>query len=117
VMGLAMFANLGLPGLAGFLGEFFIFRGAWATLPLFTNLAVIGLIITALALLLMFQRIFLGPAGKAAHGFTDLHPAELWTTVPFLAALLFFGVYPAPIMNLFNATATQLVAVFQRVLS
>jgi NADH-quinone oxidoreductase subunit M len=117
VMGVAMFSNLGLPGLAGFVGEFFIFRGAWATLPLFTNLAVIGLIITALALLLMYQRIFLGPAGEAAHGFTDLRPAELWATVPFLAALLLLGVYPAPIMNLFNAAATQLVAVFQRVLS
>ncbi|MEI7771503.1 MAG: NADH-quinone oxidoreductase subunit M [Chloroflexales bacterium] len=117
VLGVAMFANLGLPGLAGFVGEFFIFRGAWATLPLFTNLAVIGLIITALALLLMYQRIFLGPEGDAAHGFTDLRPAELWASVPFLAALLLLGIYPAPIMNLFNAAATQLVAVFQRALS
>ncbi|NTV64034.1 MAG: NADH-quinone oxidoreductase subunit M [Oscillochloris sp.] len=117
VMGMAMFANLGLPGLAGFVGEFFIFRGAWATLPLFTGLAVIGLIITALALLLMFQRIFLGPPGKAAHGFADLRPSEFWATAPFLALLLLLGVYPAPIMNLFNAAATQLVAVFLRVLS
>jgi NADH-quinone oxidoreductase subunit M len=117
VMGVAMFANLGLPGLAGFLGEFFIFRGAWATLPLFTNLAVIGLIITALALLLMYQRIFLGSAGDAAQGFADLRPAELWATAPVLAILLLLGIYPAPIMNLFNAAATQLVAVFQRALS
>jgi NADH-quinone oxidoreductase subunit M len=117
VMGMAMFANLGLPGLAGFVGEFFIFRGAWATLPLFTGLAVIGLIITALALLLMFQRIFLGPAGAAAHDFADLRPSEFWATAPFLALLLLLGVYPAPIMNLFNAAATQLVAVFLRALS
>jgi NADH-quinone oxidoreductase subunit M len=116
-MGVAMFANLGLPGLAGFVGEFFIFRGAWATLPLFTGLAVIGLIITALALLLMFQRIFLGPAGEAARTFADLRPAELWATMPFLALLLILGVYPAPLLNLANAAATQLVAVFQRVLS
>jgi NADH-quinone oxidoreductase subunit M len=117
VMGVAMFANLGLPGLAGFVGEFFIFRGAWATLPLFTGLAVIGLIITALALLIMYQRIFLGPAGDAAHGFADMRPAEIWASVPFLAILVVLGVYPAPIMNLFNAAATQLVAVFLRALS
>jgi NADH-quinone oxidoreductase subunit M len=86
-------------------------------LPLFTNLAVIGLIITALALLLMYQRIFLGSAGDAAQGFADLRPAELWATAPFLAILLLLGIYPAPIMNLFNAAATQLVAVFQRALS
>ncbi|MBX0327531.1 NADH-quinone oxidoreductase subunit M [Oscillochloris sp. ZM17-4] len=117
VMGVATFANLGLPGMAGFVGEFFIFRGAWASLPLFTGLAVIGLIITALALLLMFQRIFLGPPGEVAQGFADLRPAELWATAPFLALLLLLGVYPAPIMNLFNAAATQLVAVFLRALS
>ncbi len=47
VMGVAMFANLGLPGLAGFVGEFFIFRGVWPTLPFFTLLSTIGLVVTA----------------------------------------------------------------------
>jgi NADH-quinone oxidoreductase subunit M len=117
VMGVAMFANLGLPGLAGFVGEFFIFRGAWATLPLFSTLAVIGLIITALALLLMFQRVFLGPLNRDLLRVPDLRPAELWTMLPILALLLLLGVYPAPILNLANTTATQLVAVFQNVLS
>ncbi|HMQ32925.1 MAG TPA: NADH-quinone oxidoreductase subunit M [Chloroflexaceae bacterium] len=123
VMGAAMFANLGLPGLAGFVGEFLIFRGAWATLPLFTALATVGLIVTALALLLMFQRVFLGPLNERwapraeAPGFSDLRPAELWTMLPVLAVLLALGVYPAPIVGLANAAATQLVAVFQNVLS
>jgi NADH-quinone oxidoreductase subunit M len=117
VMGAALFANLGLPGLAGFVGEFFIFRGAWATLPLFAGLAVIGLIITALALLLMFQRVFLGPLNADLAKVPDLGPAELWTMLPILAALLLLGVYPAPLLNLANTTATQLVAVFQNILS
>lgn len=117
VMGTAMFANLGLPGLAGFVGEFFIFRGAWATLPLFATLAVIGLIITALGLLLTFQRIFLGPLNRDLVKLPDLRPVELWTMLPVLALLLLLGVYPAPILNLANTTATQLVAVFQNVLS
>lgn len=119
VMGTAMFANLGLPGLAGFVGEFFIFRGAWASLPLFTALAVIGLIITALALLLMFQQIFLGPLEierikLAANGsaFRDLTAQELWTMLPILGVLLVLGVWPGPIMGLSNATVTALVQVF-----
>ncbi len=117
VMGTALFANLGLPGLAGFVGEFFIFRGAWATLALFTALATIGLVITALALLLMFQRIFLGPLNDRWDTLADLRPGEFWTVLPLLALLLLIGVYPAPLMNLANATATQLVVVFQQVLS
>ncbi|RRR71121.1 MAG: NADH-quinone oxidoreductase subunit M, partial [Candidatus Viridilinea halotolerans] len=116
VMGVAMFANLGLPGLAGFVGEFFIFRGAWATLPLFTALATIGLVVTALALLLMFQRLFLGPLNAEWRELPDLRPLELATTLPLLAILLILGVYPAPLVGMANAAATELVAVFQRML-
>ncbi|RMD78600.1 MAG: NADH-quinone oxidoreductase subunit M, partial [Chloroflexi bacterium] len=117
VMGIALFANLGLPGLAGFVGEFFIFRGAWATLPFFTALAVVGLVVTALALLLMFQRIFLGPAVGMPHTITDLRPQEFWTMAPILALSLAIGVYPGPLMALGNAAAAQLVAIFTRVLA
>lgn len=116
VMGIALFANLGLPGLAGFVGEFFIFRGAWATLPFFTALAVIGLVVTALALLLMFQRIFLGPATGTPRAIADLRPQEFWTMAPILLLSLLIGVYPAPLMALGNAAAGQLVAIFTRVL-
>jgi NADH-quinone oxidoreductase subunit M len=112
VMGVALFANLGLPGLAGFVGEFFIFRGAWASLPFFTALATIGLIVTALALLLMFQRIFLGPLRDNTRSLPDLKPAEFWTVMPMLVLLLVLGIYPAPLMGLMNAAATELVAVF-----
>jgi NADH-quinone oxidoreductase subunit M len=118
VMGVALFANLGLPGLAGFVGEFFIFRGAWASLPLFTALATIGLVVTALALLLMFQAIFFGPMqGEHRAPPSDLSTAELAPTLPLLALLLVLGLYPAPLLNLVNATANEFVAVFMRLLT
>ena len=117
VMGIALFANLGLPGLAGFVGEFFIFRGAWATLPFYTALAVIGLVVTALALLLMFQRIFLGPATGTPRSIPDLRPQEFWAIVPILVLSLLIGVYPGPLIGLGNAAAGQLVAIFVRALS
>ncbi|MCU0491843.1 MAG: NADH-quinone oxidoreductase subunit M [Chloroflexaceae bacterium] len=113
VMGVAMFANLGLPGLAGFVGEFFIFRGAWATLPFFTLLATIGLVFTALALLLMFQQIFLGPLNGKWKRVNDISPFEFWTAAPLLLLLLVFGLYPAPLMSIANTAATQMVAVFR----
>lgn len=111
-MGVALFANLGLPGLAGFVGEFFIFRGAWATLPLVTLLATIGLVITALALLLMFQRIFHGTLKANLEGTPDLSAAEFGTVAPLLLLLLLLGVAPGLIMGISNAAATQVVQVF-----
>ncbi|KPV54014.1 NADH-quinone oxidoreductase subunit N [Kouleothrix aurantiaca] len=125
VMGVAMFANLGLPGLAGFVGEFFIFRGTWASLPFFTLLATIGLVVSALALLQMYARIFNGPlnprwdAGHGGQGLPDMRVAsrEFLAAAPLLVLLLVLGVYPAPIMDLANQTATALVNVFTRVLS
>jgi NADH-quinone oxidoreductase subunit M len=121
IMGVLMFANLGLPGLAGFVGEIFIFRGAWATLPFFTLLATIGLVVTALALLVMFQRIFLGPLNQRWRDLKtqDIGPRtlEFWAMVPLIALSLILGVYPAPIMAMTNATAMELVAVFVRIMS
>jgi NADH-quinone oxidoreductase subunit M len=114
VMGVAMFANLGLPGLAGFVGEFFIFRGTWASLPFFTLLATIGLLVSALALLQMYSRIFNGPLNTRWSGLADMRVAsrEFLAAAPLLVALLILGVYPALIMDLANQAATQLVNVF-----
>jgi NADH-quinone oxidoreductase subunit M len=120
VMGVAMFANLGLPGLAGFVGEFFIFRGTWATLPFFTLLATIGLVVTALALLQMYARIFNGPLNTrwaGSHGGTAIQDMrivsrEFLAVAPLLIALLVLGIYPAPIMDLANQAVTALVQVF-----
>jgi NADH-quinone oxidoreductase subunit M len=119
VMGVAMFANLGLPGLAGFVGEFFIFRGAWAALPFFTLLAVIGLVITALALLRMYGQIFNGPLNERVRNVPDMRlmSREFLAVAPLLLALLALGLFPAPLMDVSNAAATALVQVFTQSLT
>lgn len=112
LMGVAMFANLGLPGLAGFVGEFFIFRGTWATLPIWTILSMLGLVISALALLLMFQRIFSGPVNERLRNLPDINLREWVVLVPLLGLLIVFGVYPLPLMTIANQTALALVRFF-----
>src|SRR5512136_2389246 len=65
-------SSMGLPGLNGFVGEFTILLGAWgAGMPgqplgsyLFAGLAAIGVILAAVYLLFMFQKLFLGPVTK-----------------------------------------------------
>jgi NADH-quinone oxidoreductase subunit M len=112
LMGVAMFANLGLPGMAGFVGEFFIFRGAWATLTLWTVLSIIGLVLSALALLLMYQRIFSGPLNQNLRNMRDLNQREWAVLVPLIALLIIFGVYPLPLMRLANDAALAVVRIF-----
>jgi NADH-quinone oxidoreductase subunit M len=112
LMGIAMFANLGLPGMAGFVGEFFIFRGAWPTLPLLTILSMVGLVISALALLLMYQRIFSGPINERLRGLPDINLREWAVLLPLLALLIVFGVYPLPLMSIANQTALAVVRFF-----
>ena len=116
VFGVALFANLGLPGLAGFVGELMIFRGAWAVLPVFTLLATLGLVITALALLRMFGQIFHGPANPRLSNMADLrlNNRDMLAVAPLLALLLLFGIYPAPLLDLSNAAAVALGEVFAR---
>ncbi len=112
LMGVAMFANLGLPGMLGFVGEFFIFSGAWSTLPLLTILSMLGLVISALALLLMYQRIFFGVASQRWAGLPDITGREWGVLAPLLALLIVFGVYPLPLMSIANQTAVAVVRFF-----
>ena len=72
LMGIALFASLGLPGLNGFVGEFLIFKGvvpagAWAA-----ALSVIGLLVTAVFLLTLIQRVFNGPLNEKWRRSPDL---------------------------------------------
>lgn len=112
LMGIAMFANLGLPGMAGFVGEFFIFRGTWPTLPALTIVSMVGLVISALALLLMYQRIFSGPVNERWRGLPDINLREWSVLVPLLALLIALGVYPLPLMSIANQTALAVVRFF-----
>lgn len=61
LMGVAVFASLGLPGFSGFIAEFQILAGSLEPRPVATGLAVLGILITAALLLRALQRMFMGP--------------------------------------------------------
>jgi NADH-quinone oxidoreductase subunit M len=102
-MGVAIFANLGLPGLAGFVGEFLIMRGVWAALPLLAIVATIGLVVTAMALLEMYGRIFHGPLleGPPPRD-VALLGREFLVALPLITLLIVLGIYPALILDVSN---------------
>jgi NADH-quinone oxidoreductase subunit M len=92
-------AAMGLPGLGNFVGEFLILRGAWATAPLVTVCAAIGLIPAALYSLLAVQRAFHGPADPA-RGADDFGMRETAMMLVLAGAIIWLGVAPQPVLDI-----------------
>ncbi len=107
-MSVAMFSSLGLPGLNGFVGEFLIFKGSFATAAGFTSLAVIGLLFTAVTFMRAMQSLFSGPLNEKCAEFSDLLVSEKLVVVPVTLLMFAIGLNPQFIFNTFNATVAQM---------
>jgi NADH-quinone oxidoreductase subunit M len=106
---LAMFASLGLPGLAGFIGEFMVFVGTYPIYPLGTVIAALGLVVTAAFLLWTIQRVLLGPLNSRWAALPDMDRREWLTLAPLGVLMLFFGLWPRPLLNALEPATAQLV--------
>jgi NADH-quinone oxidoreductase subunit M len=89
------FASLGLPGLAGFVSEFFVFRGAFPIYTAITAFAGIGIIINAAYLLWMVQRVLFGPLNIRWAEVADVDRREVLSLAPLVALTILVGVLPA----------------------
>ena len=105
------FAGLGLPLLSGFVAEFMAFLGAFVTHQTLTAIAVIGVVITAAYMLLMVQRVLLGPLPERWRNLTDMSARELVTLAPLLVAIVWLGVHPTCLLQVQEAALQQLLAV------
>jgi len=115
-------SSMGLPGLNGFVGEFTILLGAWdagqSGGPLgsywYAGLAAAGVILAAVYMLYMFQKLFLGPADKEENlNLKDLNWREIATLAPILVFIFWIGLYPKPFFTLMSPAVDNLVAVVQ----
>ncbi len=106
---IAMLASLGLPGLMGFVAEFFVFVGAFGIFPYLTVVAVTGVIFTAAMFLWTIQRIFLGPFNERWAGLADMDTREKISLIPLAVLMVIFGLYPRPLLDVINAAMTTLV--------
>lgn len=109
LMGAAVFASLGLPGLSGFVGEFMIFKGSFALEPAAAATAALGLLLTAVFLLTFLHRVFHGPLNPRWAGMADLGGRELLAVVPAMALMLVIGVVPQALLGVLKATVTRWV--------
>lgn len=109
LMGIALFASLGLPGLNGFVGEFLIFKGAFALAGWATAMSVAGLLVTAVFLLTILQRVWSGPLTSHWNGFADLTVRERLIVLPVIALMFVLGICPQLVLKFINPTVLQMV--------
>ncbi len=106
----ASLASLGLPGLAGFVSEFMVFRGAFASLTVISAIAVLGIIFTAAMFLWkVIQNVLLGPLNEKWAGLGDMQPFEIISLVPLVFLMVLIGVYPSVILNTINTVSEAIV--------
>jgi NADH-quinone oxidoreductase subunit M len=95
-------ATLSLPGLAPFISEFLVLIGTFTRYPAFAVIASSALVLSAIYILWLYQRMMAGPVTDGNAGVRDLRPREIAVVVPLLALLLVLGVYPKPALDIIN---------------
>jgi NADH-quinone oxidoreductase subunit M len=104
-------ASLGLPGLAGFVSEFMVVRGAWPVFTAITALAMLGLLITGAYILWGLYKTIFGPLNTKWVGHNlEISAREVIAIAPLLALMLFTGVWPAWLVTVINETVTRLLS-------
>ncbi len=107
-------SSLGLPGLNGFVGEFTILLGAFNSTVLssfwFAGIATLGVILAAVYLLHMFQKVFLGRLDKPENrALKDLSWREILIFAPILVLIVWIGIYPQPFFDLMEPAVSKLL--------
>lgn len=110
-------SSMGLPGLNGFVGEFTILLGSMGASSLgpnpwiFTAFATTGVILAAVYLLWMFQRVFMGPLDNPENEkLRDLNRRELTIMLAFLLFIFWIGIAPSGYFALMDSSVAELVA-------
>ena len=109
LMGIALFASLGLPGLNGFPGEFLIFKGALHLAAQTAVVSTLGLLLTAIFLLTILQRVFSGPLPARWSGWPDLTMGERLTVLPVMALIFVLGLFPQLLTGVANPAVMQML--------
>lgn len=107
-------SSIGLPGLNGFIGEFMILIGTFKSQLLNNNIYAIlgttGVVLSAVYLLWMYQRVLLGPITKEENKtIPDLNLREIVTASLFLVFIIWIGVYPNTFLSKSEASVKKVI--------
>ena len=103
-------ANVGLPGTAGFIGEFLTLVGAFNANSWVALFATTGVILSAAYALFLYRRVVFGALEKASlANIADLSAREIAIFVPLIALTIFYGVRPGPVLDASAASVANLL--------
>jgi NADH-quinone oxidoreductase subunit M len=95
-------SSLSLPGLAPFVSEFLVLLGAFSHAWWWGTAAVLGIVLAALYILLMYQRTMTGPPREEVRRFADLNVREVVALAPLVLLLVVLGFFPKPLTTIIN---------------
>jgi NADH-quinone oxidoreductase subunit M len=102
-------SSIGLPGLNGFVGEWLILLGSFGVNPVWAATAALGVILSAVYMLWMYQRIMFGEIGPENRMLEDLRLREFATLVPMVALILWMGVYSSSFLRPMDASIARVL--------
>jgi len=111
-------ANVGLPGTAGFVGEFLTLMGAFKANPWVALIATSGVILSAAYALWLYRRVMFGELVKPElKGIMDLNSREIVILVPLVLLTVWYGIRPGTILDAFAAPTEALIKNYQAALT
>jgi len=110
VAGIVVASLLGFPGFGGFVGHALVIIGSYSIHPVTVVVAGGALLLASYYLFSMYRFVFLGKPGAGFHSFQDLTMRERGYMLPLVSALLIFGLYPKPLIDLIRPTVLTLLS-------
>lgn len=107
---IAALSSIGLPGMNGFVGEIMIMIGGFMAKPLYGIIAAGGVILSAVYMLWMYQRVMFGPVTiDANRTIKDLDYREKFTLIPLVILIFWIGIYPQPLISKYNSSVKSVI--------
>ncbi|MFH1626356.1 MAG: NADH-quinone oxidoreductase subunit M [Pseudomonadota bacterium] len=108
-------SSIGLPGLNGFVGEFLILVGTFKSNVVYAVFAATGVILAAVYMLWMFQRVMFGEVTKEENkNLKDLSLREIGVLVPILIFIFWIGLYPKTFLSKTETSVAHFLKEFNK---
>lgn len=107
-------AGLSLPGLSSFVSEFMVMIGTYSSaahgsgaLTAAAVISAVAVVLAAVYILWMVQRVMNGPTAEPVKAFKDLNAREIWVLAPLVALIIGFGFFPKPLLDVINPSVQE----------